>query len=470
MNFAEPIFVPFLLTVLLLDRLLPTKRAKVWMLLVASCVFYGWWNVRLLPLLFVTAILDFFLARFLSGTEDPKLRKAIIVASVCANLGLLGYFKYTNFAISTLNDLFAWAGRMPPFAPIEVLLPVGISFYTFQSMSYTLDVYRRELRPDPSLPRFLCFVTLFPQLVAGPIVRAAELLPQLADDYKNRRESALFLILLGLFKKVVVADTLGAALVDPVFASPAGQAPGALWMGAYAYAFQIFCDFSGYSDIAIGCGKLLGYDFPKNFAAPYLSSSVGEFWRRWHVTLGAWFRDYVYVPLGGNRGGLGRWIFASLAVFLLSGLWHGASYNFIIWGALHGAAFVAERLVRRLRGGAPASSSLLRRGLGAVLTFHFVTAAWIFFRAQTLPDALSYFHGLTQGAPSLAGVAPTVVLVLCLAILLHLFVEPRIEVAWRAFARLPAPVQGAAVMLLGLVLYANTDAAMARRAFIYFQF
>ncbi|MCK6552934.1 MBOAT family protein, partial [Myxococcota bacterium] len=408
MNFAEPIFLPFLLIVLVLDRALTSKRRRVTMLLVASCVFYGWWNVKLLPLLFVTAVLDFFLARVLDQTDDPGRRRGIIVLSVVANLGLLGYFKYTNFAISTLNDVAVWAGRTTPlFDPIDVLLPVGISFYTFQSMSYTLDVYRRELKPDPSLPRFLCFVTLFPQLVAGPIVRAAELLPQLADDHENRREPAIFLILYGLFKKVVIADTLGAVLVDPVFAAPAEHSAAALWLAAYGYAFQIFCDFSGYSDIAIGCGRLIGFEFPKNFHAPYLSPSIGDFWRRWHMTLGTWFRDYVYVPLGGNRGTLRRWLFASLAVFLLSGLWHGASYNFVIWGAIHGVLFVAERLWGRWRK-TPSRAAAHGRGLGralrVVLTFHVVTLAWIFFRAQGLGNALDFLRGLTRGLPSLEGV------------------------------------------------------------------
>lgn len=464
MNFTEIVFVPFLLIVVGLQRVLPTHRARIVMLLAASYVFYAWWDASLLFLIVLSSGVDFVVGRLIHESRSPARRKAFLILSLATNLGLLAYFKYANFAVETLNDTFTLLGADIVFANPEVPLPVGISFYTFQTLSYSLDIYRRELEPERDVFRFFLFVAAFPQLVAGPIVRAKQFLPQLRDEFRLRADpSGLFYIVYGLSKKLLVADPLGIFLVDPTYASIAEQPWSRLLVASYGYAFQIFLDFSAYSDIAIGIGRLLGLELPLNFRAPYLATSIGEFWKRWHITLTTWFRDYVYIPLGGNRTGHLRNVFI---VFLVSGLWHGAALTFIVWGALHGLTFLVERRLRLTPPRAPIAVALRW-----FVTFHVVTLAWIPFRAQSLRDAVRFLERLLSGAEGLAwSLSPAVFAAFVAAIVLHVTIEPRVDRAAAMFSRLPTPLQAASVMLLGTVCYALQDSALRHRAFIYFQF
>jgi alginate O-acetyltransferase complex protein AlgI len=462
MNFTEIVFLPFLGLVLASQALLRTHRQRVVALLIASYVFYGWWDPVFLVLILFTSLSDWWFAMRIADEPRARVQKRWIIASLVTNLGVLAIFKYAAFAVRTLNDAaLALGASAAPFGELTIPLPVGISFYTFQSLSYTIDVYRGQLKPERRLDYFLLFVTAFPQLVAGPIVRAVDFLPQLQTDFRERRDpSGIFLVLYGLAKKLFLADTLAVFVVDPTFNAPRDASPLQLLLAAYAYAFQIFLDFSAYSDIAIGLGKLLGLDFMKNFNAPYLAESLGDFWRRWHISLSTWFRDYLYYPLGGNRGTRRQWLIASLAVFLLSGLWHGANLTFIVWGAIHAFVFVSERLF--LPRGGP-------RPLRLLITFHVVTAAWIFFRSPTIAGALDYFAGFAGDAAG-TPVAPVVLVALGAAVLLHGLVEPRIERVTAAFARAPMFLQASTAMALGVAAFATLDSALAHQAFIYFQF
>ncbi len=478
MNFTEIVFLPFLLIVLGLERLIDEPRLQIGMLLVASLVFYGWWKVELLPLLLFSSVVDFVSGARIARSEDTKTRRRWLIVSMISNLGLLGFFKYANFGIRSLSDLMLALGvRATHLHTLDIILPVGISFYTFQTMSYTIDVYRRQIEPEKSFVRFMCFVTLFPQLVAGPIVRAADLLPQMREMKSRKYDyTGLFLILFGFAKKLLIADPLGALLVDPAFADPSSKSSGFLLLAAYGYSFQIFCDFSAYSDIAIGVGRLLGFEFPKNFDAPYLAGSLGQFWRRWHISLSTWFRDYVYLPLGGNRGTRRQWLIAAMSVFLLSGLWHGANYTFIVWGSIHGVIFVSERMLGSSRLGALAALAARHpppgyRVLRTLFTFHVVTLAWVFFRAQSLPAAVEYLTTLASHVRQpLETLAPGVLPALVVAAVVHVVVEPRVERSASAFLRLPALVQAGFAIALGAAVYAGAEDALAHRAFIYFQF
>jgi alginate O-acetyltransferase complex protein AlgI len=297
------------------------------------------------------------------------------------SLGTLAYFKYVNFFLANASAALAPLGVS--LAHVDVLLPAGVSFYTFKTMSYTIDIYRRQIRPATSLRGYSTFVTFFPELIAGPIVRASVFLPQMSREIGPTAERlgiGLSIFLVGLTKKLLIADPLS-TVVDPVFAAPGTYAPVTLWLAVLAYALQIYCDFSGYSDMAVGTSKTIGYDLPENFRMPYLSVNVAEFWRRWHITLSTWLRDYLYIPLGGNRRGEVRTYANLMATMLLGGLWHGASWNFVLWGALHGTALATHRILSELRGGRP----LLPGPLAVVVTFLFVLLCWVPFRSPDWP-------------------------------------------------------------------------------------
>jgi len=376
MVFSSPRFIVFLLVVLaVLWRLKERERQKVF-LAGASCLFYAAWDYRYLALLLFVSGVDWGCGALIARTASTSVRRAWLSLSVISNLGILAYFKYYGFLVSNLRVL----GLDLPLR--DVLLPAGISFYTFKSMSYTIDVYRGHIQPTRRWRDYATFITFFPELIAGPIVRASAFLPQLQKPIGPTLERLRVgggLFLLGLTKKNLLADHL-ATVADPVFADPAMYSTETVWAGVLAYSFQIYCDFSGYSDMAIGTAKMIGYDLPENFNMPYLAANVAEFWRRWHMTLSAWLRDYLYIPLGGNRAGSGRSIANLFITMALGGLWHGASWNFVLWGALHGTALAAHRVwkARGLR---------LARVQGVVLTFAFVTLCWIPFRASSLEIA-----------------------------------------------------------------------------------
>jgi D-alanyl-lipoteichoic acid acyltransferase DltB (MBOAT superfamily) len=342
--------------------------ARVLVLFVVSSLFYHAWAAAmpgpyryLLALLLGTIILDYYLAIWIENTEDPRARKALVVVSLCSNLGILCFFKYTNFFTQDVLHL--------PVRPLQLILPAGISFHTFQSLSYTIDVYRRELRATRSPIQFATFVLFFPQLVAGPIVRAQDLLPQLAELPALELEKAthgLFRIVVGLFKKIALADTLALALVDRVFESPTHFSALEVLVGVYAYALQIYLDFSAYSDIAIGSAAILGFDLPENFRTPYRSANLQEFWRRWHISLSTWLRDYLYITLGGNRGAPWRTYVNLSLTMILGGLWHGASWAFVVWGALHGFGLAVTRYFQRARSLTPTAVTSMFTWCGAV--------------------------------------------------------------------------------------------------------
>jgi D-alanyl-lipoteichoic acid acyltransferase DltB (MBOAT superfamily) len=440
-------------------------------LLVVSYGFYAAWDYRYLPLIFASSTVDFFLARAIAAEERPRARKALLVVTVALNLGFLGFFKYWNFAADNAATLVALLSGRPAgaSAALELLPPVGVSFFTFESMSYVVDVYRRDTPPHPSYLRYLLFVSFFPHLVAGPIVRPMDLLPQLARTPRLTREDgseALLLIALGLLKKVAIADYLALNLVDRVFERPESFSSLEVLAGVYGYAVQIYCDFSGYTDIAIGSALLLGVRFPKNFDSPYKATNLADFWRRWHISLSSWLRDYLYIPLGGNRGSELRTYRNLLLTMLLGGLWHGASWTFVFWGLLHGVGLAATRWFQRARG--PRREGGLGRAIGVFFTFHYVCLAWIFFRAPTFSRAtlvLKQLAGLTTFHPNLPA---AVVLILAIGLLAHYTPERVYERARLAFSSAPAPAQGA--LLFGVAVLLHEAASADAVPFVYFQF
>jgi len=356
-------------------------------LLVMSYGFYAAWNWRYLPLIFGSSTVDFFLARTISKETNHARRKLLLTITVVLNLGFLGFFKYWNFAVENVQVVSAWLTGTPVATneALRVLLPpVGISFFTFESMSYVIDVYRGDLPAHRSYFRYLLFVAFFPHLVAGPIVRPRDLLPQFEATPVLTREDGsegLFLIAMGLVKKVVFADQLAIHLVDRVFDRPENFSGLEVLAGVYAYAVQIYCDFSGYTDIAIGSALLLGVRFPPNFNAPYIATNLADFWRRWHISLSTWLRDYLYIPLGGNRGSNFNTYRNLMLTMLLGGLWHGASWTFVFWGFLHGAGLAVTRAVERRGDGKQGKKPFLPASIGVLLTFHSVGLAGVSLRA-----------------------------------------------------------------------------------------
>ena len=370
-------------------------RTKLWLqnsfLLLASYVFYAWWDWRFLSLILLSSATDYFAGQAIHKSQTQNKRKAWLILSLLVNLGLLGFFKYFNFFVDSFADLLFTLGLSANIQTLNIILPVGISFYTFQTLSYTIDIYRRKIKPvDQPIP-FFTFVAFFPQLVAGPIERASNLLPQFLRPRRFDYEKVVVgcrLILWGLFKKVVIADRL-AILVDLVYGQPEAYSGFAVMLATLAFALQIYCDFSGYSDMAIGLARLLGFDLMKNFDAPYLARSLREFWQRWHISLSTWFRDYLYIPLGGNRNGKLWQIFNLMLTFLVSGLWHGANWTFLIWGAIHGLFMSVEALFRNINLALP---TFIRW----IMVFTIVTLAWVFFRAESLELATILLENMLQ--------------------------------------------------------------------------
>jgi len=395
--------IPFLifLPIFMLVYWATSGRARLWVMLVASLVFYGWWDWRFLFLLLFSSIVDYSIGILLQNEQNDAARRRLVVFSVIINLGLLGFFKYFNFFADSAARLGQSLGLHVTWNVLHIVLPIGISFYVFKTMSYTVDVYRRTQEAERDLLRFTTFVVFFPELVAGPIVRASRMLPQMKHDHRfdyHRALSGITLVLSGYVRKVAIADTL-APIVDVRFAHPEAHTALSLLIGLYFYAFQIYCDFSGYSNIAIGLARILGFDFGINFDKPYFSRGFSEFWTRWHISLSSWLRDYLYIPLGGNRGGTLATIRNLMLTMLLGGLWHGANWTFVAWGGLHGLYLVAERLI------APAYQRVvnalriprwLSNAFLVLLTFHLTCLAWLFFRAPS-------FHTAWQMLTNIAG-------------------------------------------------------------------
>src|SRR6478609_7552411 len=413
---------------------------RAWILL-ASYVFYGWWDWRFVFLLGASTIVNHVLAVAIHRTAAARARKTLLVLALVFDLGLLGYFKYTDFFLSSADNVIgtSWIA--------SVVLPIGVSFYTFMAISYVVDVYRRELVPT-TFARFAVFQAFFPHLVAGPIVRASELLPQLESPRDPRRVNvsrAFVLIVSGLFLKVVIANHLAVHIVDEVFAAPNKHSSLEVLLAVYGYAVQIFADFCGYTNIAIGVALLLGFEFPQNFASPYAAVSLQDFWRRWHMTLSRWLRDYLYIPLGGNRKGSWMTYRNLLLTMLLGGLWHGAAWTFVVWGGIHGLGLCIERAIGRK----PTSTAGI--WAGRLLTFNVVCFAWVFFRADSFARAGEVLTRLftAWGQPSPL-VTTSVVLAIVVGIAGQYLRPGAVGAVLDWFGRLPLPAQagGVAVCLM----------------------
>ena len=370
-----------------------------WVLLISSYIFYGWWDWRFLILIVISSASDFFIGKMIYHTKQQQKRKLLLGLSLAINLGILFFFKYFGFFIDSLRAVTGAEVSATGWDSLDIILPVGISFYTFQTLSYTIDIYRRKIEPTRSALTFFTFVAFFPQLVAGPIERAIRLIPQFERNSPftfSRASSGLQLMLWGFFKKMVIADQL-AFLVDAVYGSPENFGGAAIIVTTLFFGFQIYCDFSGYSDIAIGTARLFGIELMVNFRTPYFATSLKHFWHRWHISLSTWFRDYVYIPLGGSRNSSFRTAQNILITFVVSGLWHGANVTFLIWGFIHGVAYVTEQAISPLI----RISARLRNGLGWFITFVIVNFSWLFFRAESGSRAVFMLKKLMSDSQNL---------------------------------------------------------------------
>jgi alginate O-acetyltransferase complex protein AlgI len=484
--FDTPIYILFLTLVVFVYWRLSWRKQNV-MLLVASYVFYGWWDPRFLALIATSTIVDFYCAHAIARSDRPGRRKALLILSLAINLGFLGLFKYFNFFVDSFAaTLQALGFHQTPISVIRVLLPPGISFYTFQEVAYIVDVYERKLEPADSFVDYALFISLFPHLIAGPIQRPSHLLPQVQaprrfDD--GRFFDGLMLILSGLFRKAVIADNC-ALLADAAFSGRMGPPDFFnVAIGTYAFAWQIYGDFSGYSDIARGSAQLLGFHFMVNFRQPYLATSLQDFWRRWHISLSTWLRDYLYIPLGGSRLGERKTYRNLMITMLLGGLWHGANWTFVVWGGIHGVGLSVERFFRRVLAGrvlsdpagrvlseAPDRSPLtsVPAWISRIAIFHLVCVSWIFFRAPSVGDAFSMLRGAAHfvWVPEYAVALRFLAIFSGMLFLMDLVNEARREeyVFERAFPARRVAV-GMALMVLITVLAANQ-----LNAFIYFRF
>jgi alginate O-acetyltransferase complex protein AlgI len=379
-----------------------SSKAKKIFLLLASYYFYAYWDYRFVLLMFLMSVINYYIGLKIENNHHENQRKNWLIGSVIFNLTILGFFKYFNFFIDSANVLLADMGARFPF--LEIILPVGISFITFEVMSYTIDIYRKSTKSPNSFMDLALLVAFFPHLIAGPILKPKHFLPQLQREIIIKWvnvEKGIQIFLFGLAKKVLIADRL-ALFVDPVFAAPERYSSGTIWLAVIGYAIQIYCDFSGYSDMAIGSAKCLGFDIPKNFNMPYLSRSITEFWRRWHISLSTWLREYLYISLGGNRKGKARQYINLMIVMLLGGLWHGASWNFVVWGGLHGLGLAIHKIYMDYIRKPNEKESFLYSFFSWLITFVFVCTAWVFFRSTDFTVSMTiiekmYFLDGTEG-------------------------------------------------------------------------
>ena len=438
------------------------------MMLVAGYVFYAWWDWRFAFLLAGSTLANQFFAVQVAKPRPTAQRKLILATAVASNLLLLAWFKYFNFFVTTASDSLSLAGVDWAAPTVTHLLPVGVSFFTFMALSYVIDAYRGTFAPT-SLSRFAVFLSFFPHIVAGPIVRPAELVPQFDEPRDPRRidaSRAFFLIAGGLFKKVVISAYM-ATISDPIFNSPATHSAPQVIVGILAYTVQIYADFSGYTDMAIGIALLLGFEFPQNFDRPYGAIGLRDFWRRWHMTLSRWLRDYLYIPLGGNRNGAGRTSFNLLATMVLGGLWHGAAWTFVIWGTLHGTGLVVEHRLAAKRE-AEGRTGRLPSWFTSLMTFSFVACAWVFFRATSFGNAIDVFDQALTGWGTAGSVSLSAVAVIAGAIAIQRLPRDLGRQAMATFSRVHWAAQGAALGVVLMVIGALSPAGVA--PFIYFQF
>ncbi|HTU92406.1 MAG TPA: MBOAT family O-acyltransferase [Gemmataceae bacterium] len=473
MQFCSQKFFLFFVVIFALYWAMPWHRLRVNLLLVASFYFYASWNKSLALLICITALLDYLLALGIEHSTVNWRRKLLLGINLFVNLGLLCYFKYTNFFLVSLNEALTAAGMPTWFHTLKILLPVGISFYTFEAINYMVDVYRRRIPAQRNLGDFMLFILFFPHLIAGPIVRARDFLPQI-ERPKHWSWARMYLgtgyVLMGLVKKLAIADRM-AEYVDPVFSYPSAYRASAIIFAAIAYSVQIYCDFSGYTDMAIGTAHMLGYKLARNFNMPYLAANIADFWRRWHISLSNWLRDYLFIPLGGSRGTRWQTTRNLLITMTLGGMWHGASWTFVFWGVLHGSFLVVHRGFRDYCKGRPLLEWFLRSVPGTLLcmllTFICVAVGWVFFRATTFATALTMLHRVVAWSPGLNTPMPRMSLLWTLG---FIWVCHGVAcwVPWRKLWRVPAPIQGfgyAAALVLAQVL-----APDAGKAFIYWKF
>ncbi|MFJ2987520.1 MBOAT family O-acyltransferase [Collimonas sp. NPDC087041] len=451
----------------------PLVRWRNWhngFLLLASYVFYGFWNWNYVPLLFAISLFAGLVAQRIQRCSENKVRKAWLTFGVIVCLTVLCYYKYTAFLLLNLFELWPHAAKLSVFQIDSPLLPLGISFFVFHAISLMSDVYRDKLKEPLHIPDALLYVAFFPQLIAGPILRASTFIPQLTkspDPQAIAVNRGLMLIVLGLVKKVIISSQLAVSLVDPAFAAPQALAGPDMLLAVYGYAIQIYCDFSGYTDIAIGCALLLGYHFPDNFNRPYTATDPRDFWRRWHISLSSWLRDYLFIPLGGSHGG--RWLTSRnlLITMLLGGLWHGAAWSFVIWGGLHGCYLILHRFWLSLPWLMRFRETTVWRWMSRFLLFNAVCAAWIFFRAASLPQALDIFARFTVSGP--LTLAKDSVIALLLLGLIGQYAPARWQGALeREFSKWPTAMRGAgfAIVLFAIELLVPGGVV----PFIYFQF
>jgi len=471
-------FAIFLPVVFILYWFLLKKNLKLQnlFLLAASYFFYGWWDWRFLSLIIFSTLVDYFVGKGLSKSDNPTHRSILLWTSISVNIGFLGFFKYYNFFLDNFVAFFSFFGSEISATSLNIILPVGISFYTFQTLSYTIDVYKEKLKPTDDFIAFAAYVSFFPQLVAGPIERATNLLPQFqrqrvfiySDAINGMRQ-----ILWGLFKKIVIADNC-AVHVNYIFGNSAEMDGSMLVIGALLFTFQIYGDFSGYSDIAIGTARLFGFDLMRNFAFPYFSRDIAEFWRRWHISLSTWFRDYLYIPLGGSRGGTSMKIRNTFIIFLVSGFWHGANWTFIVWGALNALYFLPLLLMDKNR----RNMGIVSRGklIPAVreifqisITFVLTVFAWIFFRAESIGHAISYINGIFSptlfSMPELSGMRAIILVII--AFVIFEWVGREKDYALEYVKKWDKPLRIITYYIIIFLIFMLTG---EQQEFIYFQF
>ena len=471
-------FAIFLPVVFILYWFLLKKNLKLQnlFLLAASYFFYGWWDWRFLSLIIFSTLVDYFVGKGLSKSDNPTHRSILLWTSISVNIGFLGFFKYYNFFLENFIAFFSFFGSEISATSLNIILPVGISFYTFQTLSYTIDVYKEKLKPTDDFIAFAAYVSFFPQLVAGPIERATNLLPQFqrqrvfiySDAINGMRQ-----ILWGLFKKIVIADNC-AVHVNYIFGNSAEMDGSMLVIGALLFTFQIYGDFSGYSDIAIGTARLFGFDLMRNFAFPYFSRDIAEFWRRWHISLSTWFRDYLYIPLGGSRGGTSMKIRNTFIIFLVSGFWHGANWTFIVWGALDALYFLPSLLMDKNR----RNMGIVSRGklIPAVreifqisITFVLTVFAWIFFRAESIGHAISYINGIFSptlfSMPELSGMRAIILVII--AFVIFEWVGREKDYALEYVKKWDKPLRIITYYIIIFLIFMLTG---EQQEFIYFQF
>lgn len=470
-------FFIFLPVVFVLYWIIGSKHLKAQNLLiaVASYTFYGWWDWRFLSLILFSSLVDYSIGLSLGKTENSSKRKLLLWISICVNLGFLGFFKYYNFFIDSLINSFTFFGKELSLNTLNIILPVGISFYTFQTLSYTIDVYNKKLKPTKNFIGFMAFVSFFPQLVAGPIERATNLLPQFSVERSFKYQNAidgLRQMLWGLFKKVVIADNC-AKYANMIFNNHTEYNGSTLLLGAFFFAFQIYGDFSGYSDIAIGVSRLFGFNLKRNFAFPYFSRDIAEFWRRWHISLSTWFRDYLYIPLGGSRGGTKMKLRNTFIIFIVSGFWHGANWTFIVWGALNAIYFLPLLLTNKNR----VNTNLVAEGrylpslkelAQMSVTFFMTLIAWVFFRADNVTHAFDYLQNTFDSSLfSTVEIFPTTILTLLLFFIIIEWIGRSGEYAIERIDWLNKPLRWSLYLLLVILMFAFTG---EEQQFIYFQF